>query len=318
MGKLKYILFLLLVASGCTSSPPQSMQTWSTQNGKVKVLTTTAMIGDLVQEIGGEWVDSLSLIIGDLDPHSYELVKGDDEKITFASIVIGNGLNLEHGASLRYQMQKHPHALYLGEEIRNRVPDQILYTDGEIDPHVWMDISLWAEGIDSIVAALSLEDPVHAQSFCENGERLKENMLRVHEQMRSELQAVPEEKRYLVTSHDAFHYFARAYLAGEEVCEERCVAPEGLAPEGQLSSCDIQRVVDHLCEYNITVVFPESNVAQAALKKIVSSCAQKGLPVRISSLPLYGDAMGPPGSGADRYLGMMRHNAKVLKEEWTK
>ena len=140
-------------------------------------------------------------------------------------------------------------------------------------------------------------------------------MLQAHLEVEQELHQVPADKRYLVTSHDAFHYFTRAYLREEAAWEERCVAPEGLAPEGQLSCRDIQRVVDHLCQHKIAVVFPESNVSRDALKKITSSCGHK---VRICSAPLYGDAMGMPGSGADSYLGMIRHNAKVLGEEWKK
>jgi len=322
MGKVKYtLLFFLascfLLLNGC-NAPSSSNFSWYDQNGKVKVLTTTAMIGDLVCEIGGARVDHTTLIQGDVDPHSYELVKGDDEKIAFAHIAIGNGLNLEHGASLRYQMENHPHVVYLGEEIQKRVPEQILYTDGELDPHVWMDISLWAEGVDSIVDALVAQDPEHAAYYRERGDSLRSKMLATHCEIQQEFQLISEDKRYLVTSHDAFHYFARAYLAKGEKWQDRCVAPEGLAPEGQLSSSDIQRVIDHLYEYNIKVVFPESNIARGALKKIIASCQNKGLEVQICTLPLYGDAMGHPGSGADSYLGMIRHNAKVLKGEWEK
>ena len=310
---MKAILTIFLIfLFGCSQTHSPS---WFEKNDKIKVLSTTAMIDDLVGEIGGEHVDHRALIVGEVDPHSYELVKGDDEKIAFAHIVIGNGLNLEHGASLRYQLKQHRHVVFLGEEIQKRVPQNILRVEDSLDPHVWMDISLWAEGVDPIVAALILEDPTHAEDYKQNGEKLKQKMLQTHREIQQELRRVPAEKRFLVTSHDAFHYFTRAYLQEDSSWEERCVAPEGLAPEGQLSCQDIQRVVDHLCQHKIAVVFPESNVSRDALKKITSSCAHK---VRICSAPLYGDAMGMPGSEADNYLGMIRHNAKVLGEEWTK
>ncbi|NGX38944.1 MAG: Periplasmic zinc-binding protein TroA [Chlamydiae bacterium] len=304
---------LLLLVVGCSKSPGISM--WK-EGEKIRVLSTTAMIDDLVAKIGGDFVDSIPLITGEIDPHSYELVKGDDEKISSAQIVIANGLNLEHGASLNYQLKKHLHSLYLAEEIRKRVPEKILVTEGEVDPHVWMDISLWAEGIEPIVHILSVIDPENAPIYEANGAILYQKMLLEHEQLKESMQSVPANRRYLVTSHDAFHYFAKAYLAEGKIWEDRCVAPEGLAPEGQLSSRDIQRVIDHLCEYEISVVFPESNVSRDALRKIVASCKTKGLVVRISSTPLYGDAMGSPGSGADHYLGMIAHNAKVLEQEW--
>ena len=137
-------------------------------------------------------------------------------------------------------------------------------------------------------------------------------MLRIHEKLREDLGQIPSQKRYLVTSHDAFHYFTRAYLCDGQEWEERCVAPEGLAPEGQLSIGDIRRVVEHLHKYRVSVVFPESNVSRAALKKIISSC---GHPVKICTQPLFSDAMGSASGSAGTYLGMIEHNAKVLRAE---
>lgn len=305
---------ILLCLFGCAKQEAlPTASSYFEDNGKVKILSTTAMIDDLVAHVGGEYVDHMPLVTSDLDPHSYELVKGDDEKIGFAQIVIGNGLNLEHGASLRYQLEHHPHVVLLGNEIQKRVPSQILMVEGQLDPHVWMDISLWSEGIDAIVKALCEVDPEHMLQYRRNGDDLRQTMLLTHRQIQQELNEVASTSRYLVTSHDAFHYFARAYLSEEENWEKRCVAPEGLAPDGQLSSQDIKRVVDHLCQHNIGVVFPESNVNRDALKKIISSCSHS---VQICKKQLYGDAMGAADSGADNYLAMIQHNAKVLKEEW--
>lgn len=305
---------VLLALFGCSKegSDP-AVLAYFADNGKIKVLSTTAMIDDLVGEIGGQWIDHLPLVSCGLDPHSYELVKGDDEKIAYADLVIGNGLNLEHGASLRYRLEHHDGALYLGDEIRNRFPTEILVVDGELDPHIWMDISLWAKGVDVIVSALSEADGDHAADYRKNGDLLRQKMLLAHRDVQQQLAAVDPKARYLVTSHDAFHYFTRAYLSDGEEWEVRCVAPEGLAPDGQLGAQDIKRVVDHLSTYGIGVVFPESNVNRDALRKIVSSCNH---PVAISTQALYGDAMGAPGSGADTYLAMIQHNAKVLREEW--
>ncbi|MFI5334203.1 MAG: metal ABC transporter solute-binding protein, Zn/Mn family [Chlamydiales bacterium] len=290
-------------------------------DGRVKVLSTTAMIDDLVGEIGRDRIDHITLIRGEIDPHSYELVKGDEEKIAHAKIVFNNGLGLEHGASLQYQLQKHPGKVALGNEIQKRANGAMIYVDGKIDPHVWMDISLWAVAIDPIVEALSNVDPEHAAFYVQNGAKLRENMLASHQIFVEKLHGIPEKLRYLVTSHDAFNYFARAYLAEEseqshDAWRKRFVAPEGLAPDGQLSSKDIQKTIDHLHRYQIHSVFPESNVSHDSLKKIVSACKEKGLEVKISSAALYGDAMGPPNSAAHTYLSMIGHNCTILLREW--
>ena len=99
------------------------------------------------------------LIQGDLDPHSYEMVKGDGEKLSGADLIFYNGLGLEHGASLSAILQGSPNAMAIGEKIKSICPERILMRGGAIDPHIWMDISLWQKGIDPIVEALSGADP---------------------------------------------------------------------------------------------------------------------------------------------------------------
>lgn len=309
------LVLLVVFMGGCGSAPKGGA---TAKSSKIRVLSTTAMIDDLVAGVGGEWIEGEVLISGELDPHSYELVKGDDEKFSGAQLVISNGLGLEHGASVRYWIEKHPEAIAIGNEIQKVYPDRILVEGGEIDPHVWMDIRLWSEGIPSIVAALSKVDPEHATAYAANGALLKEEMLAVDERVRARLLKVPAARRFLVTSHDAFNYFTRSYLAepGELDWKKRFAAPEGLSPDGQLSVMDIQRIIDHLCYYDIGVVFPESNVSRDSLRKIAYSCKNKGLDVKISREPLYGDAMGPPGSDGDSYLKMIEYNAAVLVKNW--
>ena len=133
------------------------------------------------------------------------------------------------------------------------------------------------------------------------------------------LGTVPEESRVLITAHDAFNYFAKAYLAtDEEIANDdwakRFQAPEGLSPESQLSSSDIQFILDHLTRYHVRVIFPESNVSRDSIRKIVGAAKSKGLDVTIADVALYGDAMGKPGSGVDSYLDMIRYDAQALKE----
>ena len=297
------------------------MEVWAEHNSKVKVLSTTGMIDDIVGQIGGDRIDHIALITGEIDPHSYELVKGDDEKLSLAQLIFYNGLGLEHGASLRYQIKSHINAVGVGDEVAKEHPESILYVGREIDPHIWMDVSLWSQVIRPITEALSLMDPEGKEIYTHNADLVRESMLREHQSIYNDLQGIPQDKRYLVTSHDAFNYFTRAYLATPDEMtngkwQKRFDAPEGLAPEGQLSTSDIQEVINHLIKYRIQVVFPESNVSRDSLKKVIHACAQKGLTITISSHPLYGDAMGPQGGPAGTYLNMIRYDADVLIEAW--
>lgn len=309
---LRSLFCCIALLCGCSSQPSSPLTAWMEPNKKVKVLSTTAMIDDIVARVGKEHIDHIALVTGDIDPHSYELLKGDDEKLQFASVIFYNGLGLEHGASLRSRLESHPNAIAVGNEIEKMHPEAIIKRGSQTDPHIWLDVALWAEIVNPIVEALSSLDPESAAQFQENGKAVKAEMLQLHQSMVDQLQQIPEEKRYLVTSHDAFNYFSRTYLGGEH----RFHAPEGLAPDGQLSSHDIQRIIDLLSKFNIGVIFPESNVSRDSLKKITAASSEKGSPVKIAPEPLYADALGEPGSDADTYFKMMSHNVRVLVDAW--
>ncbi len=325
-GKIRWLCFCLMglwLINACSSNQQERQahfQKWIQNNGKVKVLSTTAMIDDLVRQIGGQYVDTITLIQGDLDPHSYQLVKGDDEKLGFAQIIFYSGLGLEHGPSLHHYLVQNPKAIALGDKIEQQNPKLIVYVRGQKDPHVWMDISLWAKTIPFIVEALSKNDPAHAAYYQANGQKLQDEMTKAHQQVKEIMHQVSPNERFLVTSHDAFNYFARAYLSEDGEIEsgeweKRFAAPEGLAPESQLSAADIKSIIDHLKLYQIHLLFPESNVSRDSIKKIVQAGREQGLDVKIACCALYGDAMGPPGSEGDSYLKMIVYNAHTIAKE---
>lgn len=320
--KKYWIGCLLALFASCSTEPTKKndLKNWMEQSDELKVLSTTAMIDDMAKEIGGDQVKTLVLIQGDLDPHSYQLVKGDQEKLLSASVILANGLNLEHGASLKSFLNSSSKAYFLGDYIAKKTPEKILKYKGETDPHIWMDISLWQSAIPLVVQALSDARPSKKDYFEARGEKLKETYLSKHDQIKAILAEVPASKRYLVTSHDAFNYFARAYLAEpNELIDgswsERFQAPEGLAPDSQLSLNDIRHIVEHLKKYRIQVIFPESNLSPDSLKKIVDASEREGVHVMLGNPYLYGDAMGPKGSDGDTYLKMIEHNAKTIRDD---
>lgn len=322
---MKTFLCTLLIALSLVSCDTRKscddqaqLKKWMSDDGKVKVLATLSMIEDIVKQVGGDHIDTISLISGELDPHSYQLVKGDDEKLLNADLIFYNGLGLEHGPSFQRYLND-VKATGIGDLINVSDPSAILQINGRSDPHIWMDISLWAKGVDMIVEKLSERIPEQRAYFENRGNTVFKQMMAKHEEVRKLLQEIPEEKRFLVTSHDAFNYFARAYLAApsEKSIDEwgkRFAAPEGLAPESQLSTTDIQKIIDHLAKYHIEVLFPESNVSLDSIRKIVNAGREKGLELTIADKPLYADAMGCPGMPGDTYLKMIQYNARTIAD----
>lgn len=306
MPLLKKVIFTFLALVSCVACGDSKNQL---SRGKLRVLSTTSQVGDLVRMVGGDRIHAEVLIGGNLDPHSYEMVKGDGEKLLRADHIFYNGLGLEHGASLSSFLRSSEKATPLGEKIQEAAPDKILKKNGVLDPHIWMDISLWEKGVDPIAKVLSELDPEGAPFYEERAAALHLEMHTRHDLIFASMQKIPSEKRYLVTSHDAFQYFTRSYLAepGELDWEKRFAAPEGLAPEGQLGAHDIQKIIDYLKEKRVSVLFPESNVNRDALRKIASAGKELGLVVQIAQDPLYGDAMGGLA-----YLEMMDKNATTI------
>lgn len=322
---------LLFVGVGCSSPEKETSGTtfcseaqWF-NSPKLKVLCTTAQVGGLVATVGGADIATLVLIQGDLDPHSYQLVKGDDEKLDRAELVFASGLGLEHGPSLQQFLLSQEKVQRLGDLVRDRKSSQLIRVDGQLDPHIWLDVSIWKETVPFISQSLCKALPAQAVQIQQRAQELEKRLSSLDHDLVKAFDAVPKEKRYLVTSHDAFQYFTRRYLATAEervsgAWRERLCAPEGLAPEGQLGLVDIQRVLRFCQQHDVQVLFPESNVNVSPLKKVVESGRQRGYPLRLASEPLYGDTMGEDGmcSLEHAYETMMRHNQRAITAEWMK
>ncbi|MEM8628586.1 MAG: zinc ABC transporter substrate-binding protein [Chlamydiota bacterium] len=280
------------------------------RNTRPLIVSTTSMIGDLVTAIVGDHLDHYVLIRGELDPHGYQLVKGDADRFDRADIVFCNGLGLEHGVSLVQALQQHPRAVYLGDQVRARIPEKILSIEGAWDPHIWMDVSLWMEASYIVEEVLSIRFSEYKPFFQRNATSLRQKWSRLHTYLLTTVAQIPEEKRYIVTSHDAFSYFVRTYFCeGKHTWQERLQAPAGLAPDGKLSFHDLATTLQYIEKFSVATIFPESNLSQASLKKIVQCSARRGQPVQIAKQALYGDTMGNKS-----YPEMMRHNADVLRE----
>lgn len=315
-----FATLLLGITSGCQSASTDIAASRADVGEKAVVLSTIAPIEVLVSAIAQDRLQSECLINGDLDPHSYQLVKGDREKFCRAKLVFYNGLGLEHGPSLAASLAACPRAISLGEWYKNSCPDEILQTKGGVDPHLWMDISLWSKGLKLICSELCSAFPDYSEEFCARTDQLLLKFHIMHEKVRARLQSIKSEKRYLMTTHDAFRYFGRAYLAEKGELKDgswqkRIMSPEGLAPESQVSLQQMKRVLNYLKDHQLSVVFAESNVNQQSLAKIVQAAKSSGLSVYLAEEKLYGDAMPPYSKGSEgynAYFKMIWSNAFVI------
>lgn len=308
----KLISFLFILVFFCSLVSCSKKKEEPHEPAKPKVVATTAMIGDLVRYIAQDKIEISVLITGEIDPHSYELVKGDAAKLKSADIVFYQGLGLEHGASLIAYLKTATNTFAVGQMLQKEHADKLIYQDGYLDPHVWLDLDLWKHIIPSIKERLIAISPENKELFEKNATELTLKMEELDRSILTLLSEVPDNKKYLVTAHTAFSYFTRRYIAQGDDWYNRHIAPEGLAPESQISLYDVEKVVSYITANNIAVIFTESNVSQDAINKILDVCKKCGLNIKCAEKPLFGDALFDEKG----YLDMMWHNATLLHQAW--
>ncbi|AGJ64422.1 ABC transporter substrate-binding protein [Chlamydia trachomatis] len=312
--KYKLILRGLLCLAGCFL-----MNSCSSSRGNqpadesIYVLSMNRMICDCVSRITGDRVKNIVLIDGAIDPHSYEMVKGDEDRMAMSQLIFCNGLGLEHSASLRKHLEGNPKVVDLGQRLLNKNCFDLLSEEGFPDPHIWTDMRVWGAAVKEMAAALIQQFPQYEEDFQKNADQILSEMEELDRWAVRSLSTIPEKNRYLVTGHNAFSYFTRRYLSSdaERVSGEwrsRCISPEGLSPEAQISIRDIMRVVEYISANDVEVVFLEDTLNQDALRKIVS-CSKSGQKIRLAKSPLYSDNV------CDNYFSTFQHNVRTITEE---
>ncbi|MCA0982859.1 zinc ABC transporter substrate-binding protein [Halobacillus yeomjeoni] len=304
MKKLMFVLFLLpVLLLGCQSGDAQPKN----EDGKVEVVTTIAQIGDVVKNVGGEHVNVESLMGPGTDPHLYKPVSSDIEKMDQAEVIFYNGHHLEGQMNSVFKKMKKQKPTY---PVAEAVPEEMMDADPEnpeiYDPHVWFDIEMWKYAVDEVTKGLSEYDPDNKETYEKNAEAYKKELDELNAYAKERIEEIPEQSRVLVTAHDAFHYFGKAY--GLEV-----KGLQGLSTESEYGLNDIERIINTLTERDVKAVFVESSVSDRSINAVVEGAKKQGHEVNIGG-ELYSDAMGPKDTEEGTYIGMFRHNIDTIVE----
>ena len=274
--------------------------------GKIRVAATTSMVADLARSVGGDRVNVEGLMGPGVDPHLYKPTASDVLSLQRAQVIFYNGLLLEGKMQdLFGQMARKKKFVYAVTEDLPR--EQLLEPPafgGHFDPHVWFDVPLWAKCVDKVVEGLSEFDPSGKAVYTKNAAKLKKDLDALHQWALKKANELPKERRILVTSHDAFNYFGRAY--GFQV-----VGLQGISTVTEAGVADMAKLVDFVREHKIPAVFVESSVSHATIERI-----SKDAGVKIGG-EIFSDAMGTPGqieNGYDlgTYEGMIKHNLNTI------
>lgn len=276
-----------------------------TENEKIRVVTTIGMITDIVKNVGGDRLEVIGMMGPGVDPHLYKPTAKDIERLSSANIIFYNGLHLESKmGDILERFSGNTKSVAVAEGINKSLLLTPPEFDGQYDPHIWFDISLWIKAVEVVRDTLVAYNPESESTYAANTDQyiLKLNELQKYVSTQSE--RVPTDQRILVTAHDAFNYFGNAY--GFEVH-----GLQGMSTVTEAGIADVKELATFIAERKIPAIFVESSVPVRSLEAVKAAVNSKGFDVQIGG-ELFSDAMGDEGTLEGTYIGMVKHNIDTI------
>ena len=306
---------LVLASLGCTGSTDSHHH--NTGGGSahqfsgeypISIVCTTGQVAELVTRVGGEHVEVETLMGPGVDPHLFRPVNSDVNKLSDANAIFYNGLHLEGRMSdlfVKMARRKATYAVTEGLQDRNderlREPPEF---EGMYDPHVWHDVKLWTACVSDVAEFLAQFDSANAEAYRKNAEAYNQELSDLHQFCSDEIAKIPANRRVLVTAHDAFGYFGKAY--GLEV-----FGLKGISSEEEKDLAHQEYIQKMIIERKIPAVFVESAIAHRTVEALVEPCKDAGHDLKVGG-ELFADALGEAGSDESTYTGMIRHNVRTI------
>jgi manganese/zinc/iron transport system substrate-binding protein len=289
--------------SACTADAPADA---TAGDGRYTIIATTAMIGDVAHHVGGDRAHVETLMGPGVDPHLYRPTRGDVRRMLRADVVLYNGLHLEGRMIETFERLAKDGRTVV--PVAERIDHGYLLSPAEFegahDPHVWMDVRGWMRVAAIVAEALGDHDLSYAAHYRANAERYSAELDLLDAYARQMIASIPDDRRVLVTAHDAFNYFARAY--------DIDVQPiQGISTDSEAGLRRIEELVDLIVQRRIPAVFTETSVPDRNVRALIEGAKARGHDVRIGG-ELFSDAMGPGGTHEGTYVGMIDHNVTTV------
>ena len=293
------VLTLAIVVTGCGAPKVE-------ENGKYNVVTTTTLIGDLTRQIGGDYVNVQELMGPGVDPHLYKASAGDVTTMQNANMVIYNGLHLEGKMGDVFENIRGSDKLIIA--VSDNI-DESNYIDfvtvpGSYDPHIWFDVQLWEEAAKEVTRGLKELDSQHSKEYDNNLQAYLLELEELDSYVKQRTEELPEEDRVLITAHDAFSYFGKAY--GFEV-----LGLQGISTDSEAGTSDVRELANYIVEHKIKAIFVESSVPRKSIEALQEAVQAQGFEVEIGG-ELYSDSTGDKGSDAETYIGTFKANIDTI------
>ncbi|HEY4307925.1 MAG TPA: zinc ABC transporter substrate-binding protein [Pirellulales bacterium] len=293
----------MLATSGCTD-----FADFGTDDQRIRVVCTTGQVGDMIAHLGGEHVEVRTLMGPGVDPHLYKATPGDIRLLKRATVIFYSGLHLEGRlADVLEKFSERKPTFAVSDEIREYSPDRLRRAPefaASYDPHLWFDVGLWADCADYAARKLIEVDPAHADDYRRHADAYIADLRALDQQIRRRLAEIPAERRVLVTAHDAFGYFGRAY-------DVEVHGLQGISTADEADLGAINELVQMLVARHVKAVFIETSVPSKNIRSLIQGCDAAGHELALGG-ELYSDAMGPAGTPEGSYIGMIQYNVDQI------
>ena len=303
MQRLLFLLFLIFVFAtiGCDTKKQSDDAT----SDKIRVVATIGMITDVVKNVGGEKVEVVGMMSAGVDPHLYKPTAKDIQSLNSAQIIFYNGLHLEAKlGDVLDKMTGDIKAIAVTDDINKALLLSSQDYEGQYDPHLWFDVTLWMKVVQKVRDSLTELDSDNEIAYQDNAERYLTQLTELHQYVMTQAERVTTEQRVIVTAHDAFNYFGKAY--GFEVR-----GLQGISTVSEAAISDVQELATFIAERRIPAIFVESSVPSRSLEAVKAAVKSKGFNVQIGG-ELFSDAMGDEGTPEGTYIGMVKHNIDTI------
>lgn len=295
-----FIILTLLFTTACAN-----VETTKTNNDKLKVVTTTTMIYDLVKNIGQDNIEVVGLMQSGVDPHLYKASANDVNLIQNADIVIYHGLHLEGQMGDIFSNLKN-NSIKIEDGID--INDLLTWDDESslYDPHIWFDIDIWIDATKYVGEQLAYYDKDNAEIYLSNTNNYIEQLKETDSYIKEKAKEIPIEERYLVTAHDAFQYFGNAY-------DFNVIGLQGISTESEAATSDISNLADFIVENKIKAIFIETSVPTKTIEALQAAVKAKGFNTIIGG-ELYSDSLGDKENNTDTYITTVKANIDTIVE----
>ena len=297
--KKALILITILLCFSCKKDPKKS-------SDKLQVVTTTTMLTDLLAHIGGDHIELEGLMGTGVDPHLYKASEGDVTKLYDADVIFYNGLHLEGKLEEIFEKMEHQNKTTIA--VSKVLDKKSLITSenfaSNYDPHIWFDIENWKLVTNYVAEKLSELDSKNATNYQRNAETYVKELSALQDFVNNKIVELPKEQRILVTAHDAFNYFGKAY-------EFNVVGLQGLSTISEAGVQDVRRLASFIIEHKVKAIFVESSVPRRTIEALQAAVKAQDHDVIIGGT-LYSDALGNKGTEEGTYIGMFKYNLTTI------